>query len=379
MTPFDGLLFFLILAAALGIAAVLGLCGVKLKWYGLAVTVVMNALVFSTPREFATLAGFYVWELLVTFGYLYVRRKSAKRPLLWLFLLLGCAPLLIVKLGGIFESLRFIKLLGVSYMTFRALQVMIEVYDGLIKDVGIGEFSYFLLFFPSVSSGPIDRYRRFAADLEKKWSRDEYIELLKKGVWKLMTGALFNFVIGGLIWREWISVLPESGFLATLSYMYGYTFFLFFNFAGYSMMAVGASYILGIKVPDNFNMPFLSRDMKDFWSRWHISLSTWLRDYVYTRFVAASLRGEWFKDRRTGSYIGYIITMLTMGLWHGLTPAYIIYGAYHGALMCVNDLLDTRCKPYKKLKKKPIFEVLSVLITFHLFSFGLLIFSGRII
>ena len=144
-------------------------------------------------------------------------------------------------------------------------------------------------------------------------------------------------------------------------------------------MAVGASYILGIKTPDNFNMPFLSRDMKDFWSRWHISLSTWLRDYVYTRFVAASLRGEWFKDRRTGSYIGYIITMLTMGLWHGLTPAYIIYGAYHGLLMCANDLLDTRSRRYKKLKKKPVVEVISVIVTFHLFSFGLLIFSGRIV
>ena len=272
----------------------------------------------------------------------------------------------------------FIKLIGISYMSFRALAVLIEIYDGLITEVGVGEFSYFLLFFPSVSSGPIDRYRRFVGDLEKRWTREEYAELLKKGVWKLMWGALCNFVLGNLIWAKWLSPLPASGFLPTLSYMYGYTFFLFFNFAGYSMMATGASYILGVKIPENFNMPFLSRDMKDFWSRWHISLSTWLRDYVYTRFVAASLKGEWFKQKRTGAYLGYMINMLTMGFWHGLTVGYIVYGAYHGALLCLNEWLDTR-KGYKKLKKQPWFEILAVLVTFHLFSFGLLIFSGRIL
>ncbi len=378
MTLFDGLLFFLVMAALLLPAAVLGLCGKRLKWYGLAVTAVILALVFRTPRELITLAGFYLWQLLLCEGYLKVRKKSGRRPLLWLFLFLSAAPLILVKLGGLFHSLAFIKLIGISYMSFRALAVLIEIYDGLITEVGVGEFSYFLLFFPSVSSGPIDRYRRFVGDLEKRWTREEYAELLKKGVWKLMWGALCNFVLGNLIWAKWLSPLPASGFLPTLSYMYGYTFFLFFNFAGYSMMATGASYILGVKIPENFNMPFLSRDMKDFWSRWHISLSTWLRDYVYTRFVAASLKGEWFKHKRAGAYLGYMINMLTMGFWHGLTVGYIVYGAYHGVLLCLNEWLDTR-KGYKKLKKQPWFEILAVLVTFHLFSFGLLIFSGRIL
>lgn len=252
------------------------------------------------------------------------------------------------------------------------------MYDGLIIEVGLMEFSYFLLFFPSISSGPIDRFRRFRADLEEVPGREKYIELLRVGIWKLMWGALFNFVISSLIYTDWISKLPESGFLATISYMYGYTFFLFFNFAGYSLMAIGTSCILGIRTPENFNMPFLSRDMKDFWSRWHISLSTWMRDYVYTRFAAAALKGEWYKDRRTASYIGYIITMMTMGLWHGLSLRYIVYGAYHGILMCVNDILDTRWKGFKKLKRGEFSSLLLILITFHLFSFGLLIFSGRL-
>ena len=91
-------------------------------------------------------------------------------------------------------------------------------------------------------------------------------------------------------------------------------------------MAIGTGYILGIQVPENFNQPFFSVDMKDFWTRWHISLSTWLRDYVYTRFVMAALKQKWFKNQRSASYLGYILTMMTMGLWHGLAPHYLVYG-----------------------------------------------------
>ncbi len=379
MNFFDGFGFFCLLAALLIPAIVLGLCGVRLKWYGFAATIVMLLAVFREPQDFACLAGFYLLELILVQLYIKVRQKTQKRPILWVFLLLSALPLISVKLTPFLDFLSIFRLVGVSYMTFRAMQVLIETYDGLIKDVKIADFSYFLLFFPSISSGPVDRYRRFVADLDAKPARDEYAELARRGIWKLLWGAVMNFVIGNFIWANWLALLPESGFFAIISYMYGYTFFLFFNFAGYSLMAIGVSYILGQKVPENFNMPFISVDMKDFWSRWHISLSTWLRDYVYTRFCAAALKGNWFRDRRTCSYLGYILTMFTMGVWHGLTPAYLIYGAYHGVLMCVNDLLDTRVKGFKKFKKSAAGQVICALITFHLFSFGLLIFSGRII
>src|SRR5699024_4380706 len=111
------------------------------------------------------------------------------------------------------------------------------------------------------------------------------------------------------------------------------------------------AYLLGIRLPDNFNRPFLAVDMKDFWARWHISLSTFLRDQVYTRFCMAALRGKWFKGKRTNSYLGYLLTMGLMGLWHGLSLHYLVYGLYHGGVMGLNDLLDTRWKHFKKLKK----------------------------
>ncbi|RKJ63033.1 hypothetical protein D7Y09_12355 [bacterium 1XD42-1] len=165
--------------------------------------------------------------------------------------------------------------------------------------------------------------------------------------------------------------------LLIYSYMYGYTLFLFFNFVGSSSMAIGTGYLLGIRVPENFNQPFFSVDMKDFWARWHISLSTWLRDYVYTRFVMDSLKKRRFRNQRTASYLGYLLTMMTMGVWHGLTPHYLVYGAYHSALICLKEALDLYWKPFKKLKKQGWGQIVCVLVTFHLFAFGLLIFSGR--
>ena len=352
MLPFDSLLFFYILTIALIPAVLLGLTQKRLKYYCAAVNLVMIALIYSSPVKIITLACFWVGEYLLTVIWQRILVKHKKRPLLWLFTLLSLAPLIYIKVSGLFGSGWFtLSLLGVSYMTFRAIGVIIESYDGLIKKTGILEDYYFILFFPSLSSGPIDRRRRFKEDMDKRYTRSEYIELLRGGVWRLFTGALYNFVIAKLVYTYLVSPLPET-FWGNAAYAVTYTVFLFFNFAGYSLMAIGASYIMGIKVPENFNMPFLAHDLKDFWSRWHISLSTWLRDFVYTRFVMSSLKGKWFKNKHVGSYLGYLITFMAMGLWHGFELRYILYGLYHGLLLCLNDYLDNNAKWYKKGKKK---------------------------
>ncbi|MBQ6431056.1 MAG: D-alanyl-lipoteichoic acid biosynthesis protein DltB [Oscillospiraceae bacterium] len=379
MTPYSGLPFFCTLFIVLLPAAILGHCGKKLRPYGLLATVLVLLAVFEGWKAKLLLLLFWAVQTALCFGYLAVRKRCEKRWVLWLFLLGALAPLLLVKLAVFVPKLQLLAILGVSYMTFRAVQVLIETYDGYIKTLNLLDFSYFLLFFPSVSSGPLDRYRRFCSDLAKEPDPEAYDKLAVEGFWKLMTGAFYSFVVGNLILQYWLEALPQSGFGATVGYMYGYTFFMFFNFAGYSRMAIGSAYILGVKMPENFNLPFLSKDMKDFWSRWHISLSTWLRDYVYTRFCTQALRKKWFGGGRASSYLGYFLTMLLMGAWHGLTPAYLIYGAYHGILMSANELLDTKWKRFRKLKKNTAFSILLILITFHLFSFGLLIFSGRLI
>lgn len=376
MVPFDSLIWFYLLIAALIPAAVLGFLGKPIKYYGAVVTLLFLLLIFNTPIKLLYVALFAAWQLLLVKVFPFVLKKLNKRPILWLFVLLALLPMFLNKFrveiwGSVFG------ILGLSYLSFRAIQVIIDTYDGLIEKTKVFDFLYFVLFFPCISSGPIDRSRRFTKELENPYSKEEYRELFEKGVWKLFAGAFYNFVLSNLIYSYWLTPLSK-GFLADVSYMYGYTLFLFFNFAGYSLMAIGTAYILGVKLPDNFNMPFAALDMKDFWSRWHISLSTWLRDYVYSRFVMSALKGKWFKNPYTASYIGYVITMMTMGIWHGLETHYIVYGAYHGLLMCVNDILDNKVKGFKKLKRNPKWQPLFCLITIHLFSFGLLIFSGRL-
>lgn len=152
---------------------------------------------------------------------------------------------------------------------------------------------------------------------------------------------------------------------------------MFFDFAGYSLMAIGTSYILGIKTPENFNKPFISKDIKEFWDRWHITLSHWFRDFVFSRFVMKCIKKKWFSTKLQRASVGFIVNMLIMGVWHGITPYYILYGLYHGILLAVTETYQKKSKFYKKNKKKKWYQVLSWFITINLVMFGFLIFSGR--
>ena len=377
MIPFSGLLFFYLLFLGLLPAVVLGLLGKKLHYHGIFLCAAMLVIVFWQNGQLAALALFFLWEMALCC--LFWRLPKRTRPLLWAAVILALGPLGLIKLGEVLQPFSLFRLMGASYMSFRAVQVLLDIYDGRLQKLRPVALGYFLLFFPAVSSGPIDRYRRFLSDLDRPPDREHYRTLLAQGIWKLAGGYVSAVVISGFIQQYWLAALPASGFGATLSYMYGYTFYLFFNFAGYSSMAIGTGYLLGIQMPENFNQPFLSVDMKDFWSRWHISLSTWLRDYLYSRFVMKSLKQKRFSNPRTASYLGYVLNMMAMGAWHGLQPQYLLYGVYHSALMCLNEVLDLHCKPFRSFKTHGAGQVVCVLVTFHLFSFGLLIFSGRLI
>jgi len=377
MIPFFGLLFFYLLFLGLLPAVVLGLLGKKLHYYGIFLCAAMLVIVFWQNGQLAALALFFLWEMALCC--LFWRLPKRTRPLLWAAVILALGPLGLIKLGEVWQPFSLFRLMGASYMSFRAVQVLLDIYDERLQKLRPVALGYFLLFFPAVSSGPIDRYRRFLSDLDRPPDREHYRTLLAQGIWKLAGGCVSAVVISGFIQQYWLAALPASGFGATLSYMYGYTFYLFFNFAGYSSMAIGTGYLLGIQMPENFNQPFLSVDMKDFWSRWHISLSTWLRDYLYSRFVMKSLKQKRFSNPRTASYLGYVLNMMAMGAWHGLQPQYLLYGVYHSALMCLNEVLDLHCKSFRSFKTHGAGQVVCVLVTFHLFSFGLLIFSGRLI
>ena len=289
---------------------------------------------------------------------------------------LSFLPLVLAKLHEIWPIYSF-GFVGISYLSFKVVQILLETQDGLIKEMSLVDYLSFLLFFPVVSAGPIDRSKRFVADTEKILDWKDYWELLGLGSYRLLLGAVYKFVIAAVIFK-WLSALQVGNyFYYLIKYAYGYTFYLFFDFAGYSLMAVGLSNLLGIETPMNFKQPFLAIDIKDFWNRWHITLSTWLRDFVFSRIVMRFMRKKIFKKRLTTAMVAYMINMTFMGFWHGITLNYIAYGFYHGILMAAFEWYQKKSKFYKKNKNKTWYKVISWIITMHLVMFGFLIFSGK--
>ncbi|MEG2145806.1 MAG: D-alanyl-lipoteichoic acid biosynthesis protein DltB, partial [Lachnospiraceae bacterium] len=260
-----------------------------------------------------------------------------------------------------------------------SIQMIIEIYDGIILNIPLMEWLGFFLFFPSLSSGPIDRSRRFHEDWIKTLTRKDYLSNLGDGLWKLLLGLVYKIVFASYF-HEMMGCYSKSIlWYDIISYAYVYGFYLFFDFAGYSLMAIGTSYILGIRTPDNFRRPFLAVDIKDFWDRWHITLSHWFRDFIFTRFVMTCVHKKWFHTRLQRASAGFLVNMLIMGLWHGLHLSYLLYGLYHGGLLAITEIYQKKSKFYKKHKTSPIYRVLSWFVTMQLVMFGFLIFSGRFI
>jgi len=269
--------------------------------------------------------------------------------------------------------------LGVSYVTFRIVGTLIEIRDGLIKEVGLGDFISFVLFFPTLASGPIDRYRRFLKDLRKTLTRQEYLTYLIQGLEYISRGFLYKFIIAYLINEYALSKLTHTHTLwSNVQYMYAYSAYLFFDFAGYSAFAIGVSLFFGINTPENFKAPFWSKNIKDFWNRWHISLSMWFRDYIYMRFMLDSAKKKRINNRYIASATGYLLLFLLMGLWHGTQWHYIIYGLYMALLMIGFEFLERFNKAKHFWGEGKSWDMLARFFTLQFVCFGLLIFSGRI-
>lgn len=293
MSFYEGLSFFICLFLFLIPAVILGIMEKKMGHYTLAVSLVFIVLVFGhSPGQFLYLLLFYGWSYLVVRGYAAVRAKNGRNEKqYYLFLAAMLLPLILCKLSPLFH-MNIFGFTGISYMSFRSIQMVIEIYDGIILEVPLLEFSGFLLFFPSISSGPIDRSRRFHDDWMRILPRAEYLDMLAEGIFKLLLGL----VLQAGCWAP--SSTPFSLYVSSpwdcrdcpLVFRRQATpgctaSTCFFDFAGYSLMAVGTAYILGVRLPDNFRAPFRSLDIKEFWDRWHITLSHWFRDFLFTRFI----------------------------------------------------------------------------------------------
>ena len=373
MNYFEGNEFFLLLFVVLLIGFVVNFFEKRKDYYILALSLLFAGSIYGKSRAMIVyLLAFIVYQYFLVF---LAQRIEAKRlkPLVFLSIL----PLVINKVFAL-TSLHLLAFIGISYMSFKTIQIMLEISDGLIKEkVSVKDYLQFLLFFPTVSAGPIDRSRRFLKEINEVMPRKEYLELAGDGVYRIVLGLLYKVVLSTYVYQMLLALSNTGTVVYSIKYMYLYTLYLFFDFAGYSLMAVGSSNILGIQTPMNFNKPFLSVDIKDFWTRWHITLSTWLRDFVFSRVLMQVIRKKWFKNRLHNATYAYMVNMLVMGFWHGLSVSYIVYGFYHGVLMAGFEVYQKKSNFYKKNKNKNWYKLLSWFVTMNLVMIGFFIFSGE--
>ena len=394
LQPYENPQYFVYLIIAL-LPVIIGMFkGFRMHWYESIFSLVFLVLIFDADKwpQGKALLGYVVFNLLLVYAYFKYRTREGSKnstAVFYLSVALGIAQLAVVKFTPLFQHHgSILGFLGISYLTFRVVGTIMEIRDGSIKDLNMWKFIQFLLFFPTISSGPIDRYRRFVKDYDRVPDPEHYAQLVTKAIHYLMLGFLYKFILGyifGTLWLpsvEHMAMASRGGAFLGLSWpvvgvMYAYSGYLFFDFAGYSLFAVAISYLMGIETPMNFNKPFLSIDIKDFWNRWHITLSTWLRDFVFSRVFMEATKKKRFKKRLNTAMYAYMVNMLLMGFWHGLTISYSVYGAYHGILMAGFEYYQKKSKFYKKNKNKAWYKVCSWFITINLVIFGLYIFSGE--
>lgn len=373
MNYFEGLEFFLFLLIVLCGGFVLNFFGKKKEVYILAISLIFAGTIYGQSKKMVVyLVAFIIYQYLLVMLSNRLEKKWLKT-----LSLLSVVPLVINKIFAI-TSLHLMAFIGISYMSFKTIQIMIEISDGIIKEkYSFLDYLQFLLFFPTVSSGPIGRSRRFFDDIKTIMPREAYLELAGTGVYRVVLGLLYKIMFSTYVYQM-LSALKNTGTLTySVKYMYLYTLYLFFDFAGYSLMAVGTSNILGVQTPMNFNKPFLSIDIKDFWTRWHITLSTWLRDFVFSRVLMNAMKKKLFKSRLQNASFAYMVNMCVMGFWHGLSISYVIYGVYHGFLMAGFEWYQKKSKFYKKNKNKTWYKLTSWFVTMHLVFIGFFIFSGE--
>ncbi len=376
MTLFADPSFFVLLAVAVAGAAAIGLSGHTLRHYGLAVSVGFLACVFfKTPAQLAALLAFVA---VARAAVLFLARDPKDKRRYLVAVASTLAPLVVYKVSAVFDQSIW-GFVGISYVTFKATQVVIEVHDGLIArdELGLEDWLYFLLFFPQFSSGPIDRSRRFAADAHATPSRDEYADMLARGILLLLAGAVYKVVVATWIHRFYAPSATGDA-LQQLQTALLYGLYLFCDFQGYSLMAMGASYCLGISCPRNFRAPFVAVDIIDFWNRWHITLSTWFRDFVFMRFTRWVMHRKLLHDRLQVAMCAFMVDMLVMGFWHGIAWCYIGYGIYHGVLLAVTQAMQKRWGFYKKHRRDRWFRACSWAVTQALVFLGFAIFSGQV-
>ena len=280
-------------------------------------------------------------------------------------------------------STDMIRMIGVSYFSFRMIHFLVESYRKKIQDLDPLAYLDYIIFFPAFISGPINRYNHFASQVCSP-ARSRLAADLRAGGERIIHGLFKKLVLAQLLYPHILSIRPEvlsgMGLFNAVLGLYAYALYFYFDFAGYSDLAIGCARLIGIELPENFNNPFLKRNIRELWTNWHMSLTSWLVDYIYWPIVRKFRGFDYFRRHPVFlSNLGMIITFIACGMWHGETANFILWGAYHGVgIACLTIYQRAKRKARSPLLQRyfrsKTSTVLGTILTFNFFALGLSLF-----
>ncbi len=274
--------------------------------------------------------------------------------------------------GTHFDISQIILPVGISFFTFQAISYIVDVYKGKASVVkNMLDFGFYLSFFPQLVAGPIVRAAEFIPQMYRQYrlrkaEMGHALFLISCGLVKKM--AISDYISINFVDRVFDQPLLYSGF-ENLMAVYGYSLQIYCDFSGYTDIAIGLALLMGFRLPANFNSPYKAHDVTDFWRRWHRSLSSWLRDYLYIP-LGGSRKG----NIRTN--VNLLVTMLIGGLWHGANIRFVLWGALHGVALVMHKGW-MKLFPENPLRRNPVRSFFAALLTFHFVTFCWIFFRAH--
>lgn len=270
-----------------------------------------------------------------------------------------------------------VQKVGLSYILFRFVHWLIESYHGTIKNSDFLTFLNYIFFFPSFLAGPIDTYKNF-----HYWIGSDKVKYQKSlfiaGITRIFIGAFKTFILVPLVIQyatDYSILLPDySPIIALLLSLLAYSAYIYLDFSGYSDIAIGTAYLIGIKTPENFDAPYLAVNLSEFWKKWHMTFTRFLSWYVFKPIIKLLNKLINPKFRLLVSILGYLLTFAICGLWHGSTMNFLYWGIWHGVGLAIFKIWQLKIVKNKGITEKLYFKIGGGLITFSFVTIGWMFF-----
>jgi len=283
---------------------------------------------------------------------------------------------------------RILLPLGISYFIFQGLSYILDIYRAQLKpEYSFTNVALFISFFPQITAGPIERAKNILP--KYKDSLKPSFNNIKIAFYLISVGLFKKIVLGDNLGKIVNNIFDKPEFYTSIELFMAlilYSFQIYLDFSGYSNVACGAAKLFGVDIMQNFRQPYFSKSIGEFWRRWHISLSSWFRDYFFLPVTFSLIRFKMklnifrkLNTERTGYILGSLLTMFLIGIWHGSGLSFIIWGLLHGVYLSISNITD---KPRKRLsrifyKKNKNLSYIKIFITYFLVLFGWLFFRSE--